>query len=120
MDAIYNRLRDVPKGSTVIHGGARGVDIWADAFAWDLDLHVETWKPDWDAYGKAAGLIRNRAMLNSKPDLVLAFWNGSSRGTLDTIEQAKKKGIPCEVIPIEPPEGRRQDLPARLAPDPPR
>jgi hypothetical protein len=88
--------------TTVIHGGADGVDVWADAAAWSFGMQTETWRADWEQYGKRAGILRNIAMLDSEPDLVLAFWNGFSKGTLHTITEARKRGIPTEVIPLEP------------------
>ena len=53
---------------------------------------------DWDTYGKQAGFIRNIQMLDEKPDLVIAFQKNASRGTQHTINEARKRGIPVEVI----------------------
>jgi hypothetical protein len=36
-------------------------------------------------------------MLDTKPDLVLAFQRDGSRGTQHTIDEARKRGIPVEV-----------------------
>ena len=68
------------------HGGARGVDQTAGAWAHsvDYDMSVHTHKPDWDRYKKRAGLIRNETMLNDCPALdcaYLAIWDGMSTGT---------------------------------------
>ena len=50
---------------------------------------------------KAAGAIRNREMLDKEEvDLVMAFPLGSegqSRGTWDTIREARRRGISVEV-----------------------
>lgn len=56
---------------------------------------------DWTTYGKAAGPIRNRQMLDLNPDIVIAFHNDitSSKGTKDTVTEAKRRGIPrVEII----------------------
>ena len=39
-------------------------------------------------------------MLDQKPDLVLAFHDdlGKSRGTADTVGEAKRRGIPVEHV----------------------
>lgn len=71
----------------VLHGGAVGADTIAGVSADALGLDVEVMRPDW-SIGKHAGLIRNTQMLERKPDYVIAFWNGQSRGTLDTIQKA--------------------------------
>lgn len=72
----------------VLHGGARGVDSYAGAMARLLNLDVKAMPANWRKHGKAAGMIRNTEMLEREPDYVIAFWDGSSRGTLDTIFKA--------------------------------
>jgi hypothetical protein len=39
--------------------------------------------------GKKAGPVRNQQIVD-KADVVIAFWNGDSRGTKSTIEITKK------------------------------
>lgn len=54
---------------------------------------------EWNKYGKKAGYIRNAQMLEiGKPDLVLAFWDGVSRGTKMMIDLAKKAGVEVRII----------------------
>jgi hypothetical protein len=77
---------------TVIHGGARGADSFADQSARDLGYDVKVFPADWDKHGRAAGPIRNRQMLDEQPDLVVAF--GQGRGTNDTVGEAERRGIP--------------------------
>lgn len=73
---------------TVMHGAARGLDTFAGIAGNVLGLTVDPNPADWNLYGKAAGGLRNTAMLKKKPVLVVAFWCGQSRGTLDCIEKA--------------------------------
>lgn len=73
---------------TVLHGGACGVDTWSGWAARGLGLNVEVIEADWRKHGKRAGFIRNSEMLARRPDYVIAFWDGLSRGTLDTISKA--------------------------------
>jgi UDP-N-acetylmuramoylalanine-D-glutamate ligase len=83
----------------VIEGGARGADTLARLWA-KTNNHVEvnTYPADWKSYGRAAGAIRNKQMLDEgKPDLVVAFPGGS--GTADMVKRAKKAGI--EVVEID-------------------
>lgn len=77
---------------TVMHGGARGADTFAQAAADRLQVRSRVFTADWQAHGRAAGPIRNRAMLDESPDMVLAF--GDGRGTRDTIAEAERRGIP--------------------------
>lgn len=76
---------------TVIHGAAKGTDTQAGEAALDLGYPVEEYPADWQRHGKAAGPIRNRQMLDRRPNLVIAFGNG--RGTTDTVEEARTRGI---------------------------
>ena len=97
---ISDRLFDLPVDSVIVHGAARGVDRIAEQEAQKLGLLVEAHPADWDTHGKAAGFIRNAHMVALGADLVLAFWDGRSRGTAHTIEIAEKAGIPVEVISL--------------------
>lgn len=55
-------------------------------------------------YGKAAGPIRNRAMLDyakEETPVVAAFWDGQSRGTGNMLKQAKAAGAECHIFSYE-------------------
>ena len=96
--AIGARLSRLPAGTTIIHGAARGADSLAGRAAARLRLPVEASPADWAGEGRAAGFLRNRRMLDTRPNLVLAFWDGRSRGTLDCVEEATRRGIPVEIV----------------------
>jgi hypothetical protein len=96
--ALTQRMQSFPPDTLIIHGDAKGVDRLADRFARVIGLPVLRMPADWQNEGKAAGIRRNLRMLDEQPDLVLAFWDGQSRGTAHTITEAEKRGIPVEVI----------------------
>jgi hypothetical protein len=81
----------------VIHGGARGVDTAAGQWAREHGAYERVFPADWDEHGKAAGMIRNREMVD-ECDEVLAIWDGKSRGTKHTIDYAKSTGKLTRVI----------------------
>ncbi len=95
---IENRLQTLPPGTTIISGAARGADSIAAAIGRRLGLEVREFPAEWNKFGRSAGYKRNLAMLDQHPDLVIAFQLGNSPGTAHTIENAKQKGIPVEVI----------------------
>lgn len=97
---IRERLGKLPAGTTVIHGAQRGADSLAGQVAKGFGLKVRGFPADWTKYGKAAGPIRNREMLDQKPDLVIAFHPNleGSKGTKDTVTEAWRRGIPVELI----------------------
>lgn len=83
--------------AVVIHGAARGADMLGEYWAKANEVRDIPFKPDWDAYGPAAGPIRNKQMLDEgKPDLVIAFPGG--KGTADMVWQAKERGVPVEEV----------------------
>ena len=89
-------------GDTVLSGGARGPDTWAIVVARNLNHPTEVILADWENLGKKAGMLRNTQVVE-RADWVIAFWDGKSRGTRDTIGKAHKTG--CRVTVIFP-DGR--------------
>jgi hypothetical protein len=56
-------------------------------------------RPDWNSYGKSAGFVRNRQIIKAA-DMVIAFWNGKSRGTENSIQIAKELNKGLVVIEV--------------------
>jgi hypothetical protein len=91
----FNSCNDV-----IIVGGATGADSIAEDIAIIEGFEVIVKPADWIKYGRAAGPIRNKAMLDLKPDKVIAFHSDieNSKGTKNCVDQAKERGIQVEVI----------------------
>lgn len=81
----------------IISGGARGADSLGEQYASYYAYPIRKFLPDWDKYGKSAGFIRNQTIVDAC-DIVVAFWDGKSRGTADTIEKAKKAKKPTFIV----------------------
>jgi hypothetical protein len=94
LDPYINRLK-------LVHGDAAGADTIADVCGQLLGYEILRYPADWNQYGKSAGPIRNRQMLDENPDidLVLAFHDDldHSKGTQDMVTEAKRRGIQVEV-----------------------
>lgn len=91
----------------VVSGGAVGPDRLGERWAKENGILVTRFLPDWNKYGKRAGMLRNAAMIDYiKPNgAVIAVWDGVSRGTANTILLAKRsllklfvKEIKCHTI----------------------
>jgi len=98
---IERELSRLAPGSVVIHGNARGVDRLAGRVAEALGLGVIACPAEWGKYGKGAGLVRNRTMLEEyAPDLVLAFHPAleQAKGTKHMVELALEAGVPVRVV----------------------
>lgn len=99
-ELIRDRLRRLSRGTHVLSGGSRGVDQQAATIARGLGFRVTEYPADWERLGRSAGVRRNLAMLDERPDLVLAFQLNGSTGTGHTIREARDRGIPVEVCAV--------------------
>lgn len=79
--------------SEIVSGGARGADSLAERYAQENDIQLTVFPAEWDKYGKSAGYRRNHQIIDYA-DVVLAFWDGQSKGTKHAIELAEKQNKP--------------------------
>lgn len=66
----------------IVSGGAKGADSFGEEYAAAHDVKVTVFKPEWKKYGKAAGPIRNKEMLDYASEdnpVVIAFWDGKKQ-----------------------------------------
>lgn len=88
----------LPKNTTeIVSGGAKGVDTLAKLYAVEKNMKYTEFLPKYDLYGKAAPLKRNDEILDYS-DLVIVYWDGSSRGTKYSIDKCIKNGKSIIVI----------------------
>jgi YspA, cpYpsA-related SLOG family len=100
-EALTDLLKAHISTGLVVHvGDATGADTITRALCAKLGIPYTVHYADWQKYGRAAGPMRNRAMLDAaNPDLVLAFpGEDESRGTRDCIRAAEAKNIPVQVF----------------------
>ena len=86
-----------PDTTRIISGGARGVDACAREYALAHRIPFTEILPDYRRHGRGAPLKRN-LLIVEQADLVLAFWDGKSRGTRFVIDTCEKTGKPIRVI----------------------
>ena len=92
----------LPDGVTeIVSGGARGVDTSAKEYALAHGIKLTEFLPEYGKYGRGAPLRRNITIIEYA-DLVLAFWDGKSRGTKYVIDNCKKRGVPVKVYVPHP------------------
>lgn len=96
--SVNNLEKYLPQDTTeLVSGGARGVDSSAKAYALKNNIPIKEFLPDYNALGKSAPLVRNIDIIKYA-DVVLAFWDGESRGTKFVIDNCKKIGKPCKIF----------------------
>lgn len=85
----------------IVSGHAPGADKLGEEYAARHGIPCRVFPADWERYGRKSGPRRNSQMieyaLGGNP-AVIAFWDGSSRGTLDTLCKAMRKSIPVTVV----------------------
>ena len=86
-----------PEATEIVSGGAVGIDSCARDYALAQGIKLTEFLPEYDKYGRSAPLKRNITIIEHS-DLVLAFWDGVSRGTKFVIDNCKKRGIPVRVF----------------------
>lgn len=95
---VENLQDYLPEGTDeIVSGGARGIDTCARNYAIKNGLKLTEFRPEYNKYGRGAPLRRNETIVNYA-DMVLAFWDGESRGTKFVINYCEKVGKECKIF----------------------
>lgn len=92
-----DNLRNTYEIDEIVSGGAKGTDKLAEKYAKENNLKLTIFKPEWNKYGKAAGVIRNEEIWKYC-DIGIAFWDGKSKGTQYSFKFSKKYNKPLKII----------------------
>lgn len=85
-------------------GDELSADMLADLFVRKSmrgEWKIQARPADWDTHGKAAGFLRNQAMLDEElPDVCVAFLRKDlpCRGTRDMMERCYRVGVPVLAV----------------------
>lgn len=95
LGSVLEGLLSIVQIEVLVEGEAKGADklgrFWAEGAGVPVDPHPA----DWETFGKSAGYLRNVEMLNTDPDLVIAFFDKpeeESKGTAMMCRLAEDKG----------------------------
>lgn len=99
---VVNNLNDyLPEEVTeIVSGGAKGIDTCAKLYALQNKIKLTEILPEYSLYGRGAPLKRNLQIIRYA-DLVLAFWDGKSKGTEFVIKNCEKENIPIKIFITE-------------------
>lgn len=87
----------------IVSGTARGADRLGEQYAQIMHYDVSKFPAAWDIYGKSAGYRRNAEMAKFASEdgnigVLIAFWDGKSRGTKHMIDLAKRYGLKVHAV----------------------
>ncbi len=89
--------RYLPENTTeIVSGGAKGVDTSAREYALSHGIKLTEFLPEYTKYGRSAPLKRNITIIEYS-DIVLAFWDGKSRGTKFVIDNCRQLSVEVRV-----------------------
>lgn len=90
-----------PANTEIVSGHAQGPDLLGERFARRHNIKYNIFPANWTKYGKQAGFTRNAQMLEyacQEIPIVLAFWDGKSKGTKHMIDLALSQKIQCYMV----------------------
>lgn len=85
----------------IVSGHARGADSLGEQYAKERGYRCSVFPAQWKQHGVRAGFLRNSQMISyasEKEPLVIAFWDGISHGTKDTIDKCRTLHVEHHVI----------------------
>lgn len=101
LDAVQALAYQLGQPLVLVHGDCpTGADQCADRWGRRREpgVTVEPHPADWTKYGKAAGPIRNKIMVELGADMCIGFLKDGSDGTSGTLKLAEHENIPTFVI----------------------
>ncbi len=95
---VADYVKSLPRGASVITGSASGVDAAVTRAAREAGLPVQVLPASFDELADPAkAAARNRRLVDAC-DVLIAFWDGASKGTRATIDRALDSGKEVHVF----------------------
>lgn len=88
----------LPRGASILTGSASGVDAEATKAARAKGIPVQVIPASFDELADASKSVARNQRLIDACDVLVAFWDGSSKGTRNTIERAIDSGKEVHVF----------------------
>jgi len=78
----------------------RGADLLGERYSAYRGRQVRRFPADWAEDGVSAGFVRNKKMakMAGKGNILIAFWDGKSKGTENMIKHAKKYKLQIHIF----------------------
>ena len=109
---LDNMVFNFGEVTEIVSGNAKGADKLGERYAKENNIPIKRFIPDWEGLGKKAGFVRNRQMGDYAKEhngMLVAFWDGESRGTKGMIDYAKRVQLNNLVVMYYPNEAESTD-----------
>ena len=97
-DRVSDYVNALPRGASIITGSASGVDAAATKAARAKDIPVHVMPASFDELADASKAAARNQRLIDACDVLVAFWDGASKGTRNTVERALDSGKEVHVF----------------------
>ena len=95
---VTDYVRSLPPRASIITGSASGVDAAATKAARENGIPVQVMPASFDEMADATKAAERNQRLVDACDVLVAFWDGSSKGTRATVERALDSGKEVHVF----------------------
>lgn len=96
---LQEKLEDKDCRVVIVSGHARGADTLGERYAHERGLGLDAHPADWELFGRAAGIIRNREMAEVADALIAFLQEGEeNKGTRNMIAIARNKQMDVFVV----------------------
>lgn len=97
---VHYYISQIEEGIQFVSGGCKNsADELIVRYCKEYNYNLIEHLPNYTTHGKKAPILRNSLIIRDS-DMVIFWWDGISRGTKDTINKCKTKGIPYRIIKI--------------------
>jgi len=97
-DRVTDYVKSLPPRASIITGSSSGVDAAATKAARDKGIPVQVIPASFEELADAAKAAARNQRLVDACDVLVAFWDGSSKGTRTTVERALESGKEVHVF----------------------
>jgi len=97
-DRVAEYIRSLPARASIITGSASGVDAEATRAARGRGIPIQVIPASFDELADASKSAARNQRLVDACDVLVAFWDGASKGTRTTVERALDSGKEVHVF----------------------
>ena len=98
LERVVEYIRSLPARASIITGSASGVDAAATKAAREKGIPVQVIPASFDELADASKSAARNQRLVDACDVLVAYWDGASKGTRTTVERALDSGKEVHVF----------------------